>query len=109
MSPTESSHHPPIEIASLNEFRRREPEIVERINGVANGGRLFVADPLRLLREINVRLAPPVERALEQKLGAASLQANPMRRFYDEFKRDAPDASVKVVIRGVLPKETQHA
>ncbi len=109
MSLTEPSGNNPIEITSLNDLRKYEPEIVARINRAANGARLFLADPIRLFKELNVLLTPAAERALEQKLGAANLAANPLRRFYDEFKRSAPDTSVTVTVRGILPKEAPGA
>lgn len=93
----------PIEIGSLEELQKSEGKIVRRINNTPNGGRLFLADPIRLLMEINIHLSASAQRALEEKLGAQDLASNPLRSLYDDFKRDKPDRSVTVIIRGILP------
>ncbi|HEX4824724.1 MAG TPA: hypothetical protein VFV19_10440 [Candidatus Polarisedimenticolaceae bacterium] len=43
-----------LEIRSLDELRRHEPEILRRIAAVPNGGNLFLAHPFMLFSEIGV-------------------------------------------------------
>jgi len=98
--------NPVIEIGSLDELVQREADIVARINNTPNGGRLFMADPIRLLKELNVNLSPAAQRELEVKLGEVQLATNPLRRLYDDFKRDGPDPALTIRVRGIVPKET---
>ena len=49
--------------SSLKELAEHELEIVKRINGTPNGGRLLMLDPQRLLRELGVEVSA---RALEE-------------------------------------------
>jgi len=99
----------PLEVKNLDELKSFEPQIVERINITPNGGRLFMADPIRLLKEINVNLTPKATRLLEEKLGAEDLASNPLKRLYDDFKKDATGKQdVTVTIKGIIPKEGSH-
>lgn len=104
---TKSSKFTAIKIASLEVLFKHEADIVRRINDTPNGGRLFLADPLRLLKDINVQLTPAAQHALETKLGADTLANNPLKPRYEDFQRDAngPDQSVKIVINGIIPPE----
>lgn len=107
---TQAARFPGLPIDSLAELEQHEAEIVRRINEAPNGGRLFIADPLRLLEDISVSLSPVARRELEERLGADELASNPLKGVYDDFRRDAPSPSVKVVIRGIMPKgEDKHA
>jgi hypothetical protein len=99
----------PLEVNTLEDLISLEPQIVERINIIPNGGRLFMADPIRLLKEINVNLTPKATRQLQQKLGAEDLASNPLKRLYDDFKKDGTNQQdVTVTIKGIIPKEGSH-
>lgn len=96
----------PLEVNNLDELISLEPQIVERINNTPNAGRLFMADPIRLLKEININLTPEATRQLEERLGEKDLAANPLKRLYDDFKRDTSDNQpVSITINGIIPKE----
>lgn len=96
----------PLKVNNLDELISLEQQIVERINITPNGGRLFMADPIRLLKEINVNLSPKATKQLEEKLGAEDLAANPLRRLYDDFKKDTSDQQdVNITINSIIPKE----
>lgn len=105
MPPHEQVDSTLIEIGSLDELRKQQEAIVQRINNAPNGGRLFLADPLRLLNDVHVILSAPARAALEEALGVDALATNPLRNLYDDFQRDKPDEFVTVEIRGILPKE----
>lgn len=98
-----------INIANLDELVSQTPQIVERINSAPNGGRLFLADPIRLLAELNVVLTPEATRALQEALGAQDLANNPVRHLYDDFKSDQPDAESPIIIRGIVPPSKNPA
>ena len=105
---TPDSGNSPIEIGSLDELIQREAEIVARINALPSGGRLFMADPIRLLGDLDVRLAANAKHELEVKLGEVQLATNPLRRLYDDFKRDGADPAMTIHVRGIVPKETHR-
>ncbi len=68
-----------------------------------------MADPIRLLKDINVNLTSEATRQLEEKLGAEDLAENPLKRLYDDFKKDAADQQdVTITISGIIPKEGDH-
>ncbi len=99
----------PLEVNNLDELISLEPQIVKRINITPNGGLLFMADPLRLLKEINVNLSPEATRLLEERLGSQDLAENSLKRLYDDFKKDDPDnKEVSIIINGIIPKEIHH-
>ncbi len=45
-------------IRSLEELRRHESELLDRINSVHNGGARFLAHPLRMLGDLGIELSP---------------------------------------------------
>lgn len=107
MSAQKTTRQTAIKVASLDDLFKHEAAIVRRINDTPNGGRLFLADPLRLLKDINVDLTPATQRALETKLGVNTLANNPLKHLYEDFQRDAArsDQSVKITINGIIPQE----
>ncbi len=99
----------PLQVNALEDLISLEPQIVKRINITPNGGRLFMADPIRLLKEINVNLTPKATRQLEKKLGAEELAKNPLKRLYDDFKKDTTDQQdVTITVSGIIPKEGSY-
>lgn len=97
----------PIHIASLAELVQQTPLIIARINAIANGGRLFLADPIRLLSDIQVVLSPEAIRALEETLDLHNTD-NPLRHLYDDFKQGAADTANPVIIKGIVPSTADH-
>jgi hypothetical protein len=89
-----------INIASMEDLRREEPRIVERINATPNGGKFFAVDPLRLLAEIGVALQPEVRRQVELELGLVG--GSPTAAAYDSIRLGRAEASIRVVVRGIL-------
>lgn len=96
----------PIGIKSLDDLRKYEAEIVRRIAAVPNGGNLFLLDPMRLLNDVSVALAPAVETAVrklhpELPDGAAD----------DVYKAlaGAPRQSVRIQIEGLFRLPTKGA
>lgn len=53
-------------IADLDELRRREAEVLERIRTLPNGGWLFFLNPLRTLSECGVHLTAASERQFRE-------------------------------------------
>ena len=89
-----------INITSMADLRREEPRIVERINAAPNGARLFAVDPLRLLAEIGVALQPEGRRQVELELGLVG--GSPTAAAYDSIRFGRAEASIRVVVRGIL-------
>lgn len=87
-------------VADISEFRRLEQTVVERINSFPNGGRLFVADPFRLLSDIGVELSPAAKEGLEAELAHTS--GFPVAPFYDAIRRSETSKMGRVVVRGIL-------
>jgi len=104
---TQSQQVDPIHVAHLAELIKKTPAILKRINATANGGRLFLSDPIRLLGDVRVVLTPEATVALEEALGLRDVN-NPLHQLYDDFKRDAPDAKYPVVINGIVPSTLHH-
>lgn len=89
----------PIGIKSLDDLRKREAEIVRRIAAMPNGGNLFLLDPMRLLKDVGVALAPTVEAAV-RKLHP-ELPSGVTDDVYKALAA-APRQSVRVNIEGLF-------
>jgi hypothetical protein len=60
----ETNKHPWLMADSLKDLRRHEPEIVERIARIPNGGNLFMINPFLLLDEIGVSLSEKAQQEM---------------------------------------------
>jgi hypothetical protein len=89
-----------INVRSVEDLRREETRIVERINATPNGGKLFAVDPLRLLAEIGVAMQTDARRKVELELGLEG--GSPTASAYDSIRLGRADASIRVVVKGIL-------
>jgi hypothetical protein len=91
----------PIQITSLEQLHAHEPEILERIAAMPNGGQLFLTNPFMLLDELGVELDDGVRAQiveLHPEIGSATETA------YRALRRTASDQHVKVVLEGLFRK-----
>ncbi len=95
-----------IPVASIEEFRAKEPRIVELINSTPHGGELFLCDPLRFLAEIGVALQPDVRKKIEVELDL--LQGSPTAAAYDAIRSGEFHPAVRVNVKGILRRPSRR-
>lgn len=90
---------PTIAIDTLDELLEHEPELVDRIERVPNGGNLFMAHPFRLLADIGVELAEGARQeilALEPQLSALS------EAPYEALRDNPEEQRIHFRVRGLF-------
>ena len=92
----------PLAIADFDALRRHEAQIVERIGQRANGGRLLVLDPLRLLKEVNVELSPEAVREWEKHAGLELREGSRNTAAYNAICEGHPQSSIRFRVRRIL-------
>jgi hypothetical protein len=91
------------QINTLDELRAQEKDLLTKIAAYPNGTRLFLIDPVRLLVEFGVTLAPSCCAAWTKLLNdPAALDADNAGLF-DAVKATAPTTS-EVRMRALLPR-----
>jgi hypothetical protein len=91
------------QINSLDELRALEKELLAQIAAYPNGGGLFLCDPLRLLAEFGVTLAPSCCAAWTKLLNDPTALAGDNAGLFDAIKATAPTTS-NIRIRALLPQ-----
>jgi hypothetical protein len=93
-------------VGSIQELRAHEVEIVRRISDTPNGSRLLLLNARRLLRELNVNLAPEAIEAWNQFAGGALNQEPAPDAVYEAAAQSEPMAwGLKFRVRGLLKPE----
>jgi len=90
------------QINSLDQLRALEKELLAQIAAYPNGGRLFLCDPLRVLAEFGVTLAPSSCAAWTKLLNDPTALAGDHAGLYDAIKATAPTTG-EIRIRALLP------
>lgn len=107
MSDNPSDHTAPwstLKVSSLEDLDQHEPEILERIQAVPNGGNRFMAHPFALLSDINVDLTPEVRTKLEERIPELTgLSKEPYRAL---VKTEA-DQPIRFHMQGLFPDEEE--
>ena len=94
---------------SLDELRAQEKDLLGQIAAYPNGARLFLSDPVRLLAEFGVTLAPATREAWTRLLGDPSALDGDTGLF-DAIKAAVPTAGTgEVRIRALLPPALTQA
>lgn len=90
------------QINSLDQLRALEKELLAQIAAYPNGGRLFLCDPLRVLAEFGVTLAPSSCAAWTKLLNDPTALTADNAGLFDAIKATAP-TSGEIRIRALLP------
>ena len=91
----------PLPASSLDDLKGYEAEIVRRIQAVPNGGKLLLANPLRLFRDVGLHISSEV---LEQMASAHPefFRSTGREHSYDAVQGSQPSDEIRVIVRGLF-------
>ncbi len=93
----------PLQIASYRELLHAEPEILQRIRSLPNGGNLFLIHPFLLFEDIGVELVRELRsEILAQEPSLAGLSEEP----YYALKRSNTKQSYRITLQGLFKRRT---
>src|SRR2546423_13941326 len=98
-----SKHQPGwLKVDSFEELLRHEKAIVDRIARTLNGGNLFLAHPIRLLRDLGVDLS---DRAVEEIIGSPPGLTGLSGLPYQAIKNTQQQQNVRVHVHGLFQRQ----
>jgi hypothetical protein len=98
-----SKHKPGwLKVDSFDELMRHEKPIVDRIARTLNGGNLFLAHPIRLLRDIGVDLS---DRAVKEVIGSQPGLTGLSGLPYQAIKNSEEEQNVRVHVHGLFKRQ----
>ena len=94
---------PPIDIGTLDDLRREENTILERLRLLPNGGRLLLLDPLRCLHDLGVTLSAEAQRDWEAIAGLVLTRRTGLEAAYDGVARNTESSINRITFQRLLP------
>ena len=89
----------PITVTTYEQLLEHEPELLQRISSLPNGGQLFLLHPVQLFADVGAQLPPDVQREFAGRHGGdAGWSAAPYQALRES---DGPQTS-EVTLRGLF-------